>query len=308
MRRSIAETICGLAGGALGLAGLGVAFFAPLGTDAGSTCDSSGSCTNYSHAVSYAGMQGIGSVIPYLIVIGLPMLGVAVGATVHATRGSGVARGVLQFCALLLGVFTVLGALSVGIFLLPGTALAIAASVLSGRPRPENAPPGIGGLRSLEIACGVASGVLGTLALYLIVFGIPSCPANSAGGVTTATVYSSAGSTVTSPCATAYAHLGLAGVLPFLIAVVVPLLAVALGAAAHGLRRSRAGAVFLWLGTLALLGFGVLLTAGADALPTWVGQLPFAVVYLVPVAALAVAASALALVPAARPRPGPATT
>jgi hypothetical protein len=314
MRRRRAELICGIIGGTLGLVGLFAAFFAPLGTEGGTNCTDAG-CTSYTRAVSYAGSQGVASVIPYLIIFGLPMVGVAAGAVLHASRGSSFARGVLVFCTLLLGVFTVLGALSVGIFLLPVTALAVAATVLSGwRSRPDTAQgattpaqAGVSTLRSFEVACGVAAAVIGGLALYLMVFDLPTCPATSVGGVISSSTYTVSRAVVSSPCATAYARLGAAGVLPLLIAAVVPLLAVALGAVAHGMRGSRAGQVVLWLGTLALLGFGVLLTT-TDTLPAWVSQLPFAIVYLVPVAALALAASALAAVPGPRPRPGPATT
>lgn len=316
MRRRMAELICGITGGALGLVGLIVAFFAPLGTEGGSTCTDAG-CTSYTRAVSYAGSQGVASVIPYLVVFGLPMIGLAVGAAAHALRGSGAARIVLLLCTVLLGIFTVLGALSVGIFLLPATAFAVAASILAARgPQPDTAsveatpalPGGVGILRSLEVACAVAAAVLGGLALYLMVFGLPTCPGSASGGVISSSTGTASGTIVSSPCATAYARLGAVGVLPLLIAAVVPLLAVALGALAHALRRSRAGLVVLWLGTLALLVFGALLTAAPDALPAWVSQLPFGVVYLVPVAALALAASALAVVPEPRPRPGPATT
>ena len=290
------SSFAGITGGALGLVGLIVAFFAPLGTEGGSTCTDAG-CTSYTRAVSYAGSAG-GRVGGSPTLVGVWLADDWAGRGRRRARPPRVRRRAncaSAFCTVLLGIFTVLGALSVGIFLLPATAFAVAASILAARgPQPDTAsvearPALPGGVGILGVTRGRPrrgrAAVLGGLALYLIVFGLPTRPGSASGGVISSSTGTASGTIVSSPCATAYACLGAVGVLPLLIAAVVPLLAVALGALAHALRRSRAGLVLLWLGTLALLVFGALLTAAPDALPAWVSQLPSGVVYLVPVAA-----------------------
>jgi len=72
------EFVCGLLCGILGLLALVVAFFGPGVSYQGST--SSGG--TFSGVTSYAQVNG--DVLPYFVLFGLPLLGVALGAALHA--------------------------------------------------------------------------------------------------------------------------------------------------------------------------------------------------------------------------------
>jgi hypothetical protein len=138
------ELICGVLSGVLGLAGVGIAFFAPLGTECTSSLSSPGVTTQSTCLrVSYVAAQGLGSVMPYLIVLGLFCAIVVLGALGHSLSGSGAWRAVLWTGAALLLTSSILGLLSIGVFLLPGALLALVAAVLSslGARGPARAVP-----------------------------------------------------------------------------------------------------------------------------------------------------------------------
>ncbi len=116
------EFVCGLLCGILGLLALVVAFFGPGVSYQGST--SSGG--TFSGVTSYAQVNG--DVLPYFVLFGLPLVGVALGAALHALRGSSAGRILLWVSTTILTLLVGLAILSIGSFLLPSLFLALVAS------------------------------------------------------------------------------------------------------------------------------------------------------------------------------------
>jgi hypothetical protein len=133
------EVISGVAAGALGFLALGVALFAPLGTMSG--CMTSLSPDGVTRTdcstthVSIAQIQGLVSLLPAIILIAAPPIGIAVFA-VFAVRHS-VGRGSLvplwiSVAVLYMAMF--LAILSIGIFFAPSALLALLAAVSGSLP------------------------------------------------------------------------------------------------------------------------------------------------------------------------------
>ena len=130
------EAICGVAAGALGLVALGVALFAPLGTQSGCTTSLSPDgvtrtdCSTTSVSVVQA--QGLVSLLPAIILFAAPLIGIAVFALMHSLeRGSLI---LLWISVALLGVATVLAILSIGIFFAPSALMALLAAIAGSLP------------------------------------------------------------------------------------------------------------------------------------------------------------------------------
>jgi hypothetical protein len=125
------EGICGVLSGVVGLAALGVAFWAPGNTSCTSTTTSDGAITQVCRNVSYIAANGITGVLPAIIGFAIVFVVIALGAALHGWRGVREGRGMLWVATVLLAFGTFLTILDIGVFLLPSTLLALAASVLA---------------------------------------------------------------------------------------------------------------------------------------------------------------------------------
>jgi hypothetical protein len=119
------ECISGLVAGGLGLLMLIFLFFGPGVTYRSSSTNG----TSVSGTTSYA--QAAGGVVPILLLFGLPLLGIALGASLHAVRELLFARIVLWASTIILIIFAVLALLSIGPWLFPSVILALIASSLA---------------------------------------------------------------------------------------------------------------------------------------------------------------------------------
>ena len=116
------ELVCGLLCGILGLLALVMAFFGPGISYQGS----SSSGTTFSGVTSYA--QARGDVLPYFVLFGIPLVGVALGAALHTWRRSSAGRILLWVSTAILLLLVVLAILSIGAFFVPSLALAFITS------------------------------------------------------------------------------------------------------------------------------------------------------------------------------------
>ncbi len=119
------EFACGLLSALLGFLALGIEFFAPIV----SYTESSSNGVTSSGMTSYA--QASGGVVFLIVLFGLPLIGIAGGAALHALNASAAARILLWIATLLLTVLMGLALLSIGPSLLPAVILALAASTLA---------------------------------------------------------------------------------------------------------------------------------------------------------------------------------
>ena len=121
------ELLAGVLGGALGLAALGYALFAPLGEQ----CTNSSTQGNQSicSPVSLAQAQGLASLSFAITLFGGLSLGVAVFAVCHSLLQRPTLLILLWVCTALLCFATLLGFLTVGVFFVPADALALLASI-----------------------------------------------------------------------------------------------------------------------------------------------------------------------------------
>ena len=119
------EFACGLLSCLLGLLVLGIQFFAPVVAYRESLSNG----VSVSGMTSYA--QAYGGVIFPIVLFGLPLIGIALGAMRHALSFSSTARIILWVATLLLTVLAVLALLSIGPSLLPAVILAWVASALA---------------------------------------------------------------------------------------------------------------------------------------------------------------------------------
>ncbi|MGH2515908.1 MAG: hypothetical protein ACRDHP_09670 [Ktedonobacterales bacterium] len=141
------ELLCGLGSGFFGLLLLLVAYLQPY--------DESGTVTTQGRTVAYQSFLHPGFTpieLPYIIAIGVPILGIVAGATIHSLTRSANGRIVRRISTgalfLLLGgtVVTTLEAsygliITVGLVLAPSAALGIVTSVLARDARPAPAQP-----------------------------------------------------------------------------------------------------------------------------------------------------------------------
>ena len=119
------EFACGLASVLLGFLALVIDFFAPI--NAYMTSTSNG--LTIRGMTSYA--QANGGVLFPIVLFGLPLIAIALGAAEHALSFSFAARIILWIATILLTGLTVLALLSIGPTLLPAVILAWVASSLS---------------------------------------------------------------------------------------------------------------------------------------------------------------------------------
>jgi hypothetical protein len=121
------ELICGVLGGVLGLAALGVGLFAP----------SSLVCYGTTHStpvpgcfrVSLVQEQGLANLALAIALFGGLSLGIAVFALWHSLTRSLPALVLLWLCTALLWGVTVVALLSIGVLALPSDILALVASI-----------------------------------------------------------------------------------------------------------------------------------------------------------------------------------
>jgi hypothetical protein len=130
------EAISGVAAGALGLVALGVALFAPLGTQSGCTTslapDGSTQTDCSTTSVSILQIQGLVSLLPAIILFAAPLIGIAVFALLHSLgRGSLI---LLWISVAVLCVAIFLAILSIGIFFAPSALLALLAAITGSLP------------------------------------------------------------------------------------------------------------------------------------------------------------------------------
>lgn len=121
------ELVCGVLGGVLGLAALGVALFAPLSTECIDTTGPSGQAGCFS--VSQVQVQGLASLTFAITLFGGLSLGIAVFALWHSLARSLPALVLLWVCMALLWGVTVLALFSIGALFVPADVLALVASI-----------------------------------------------------------------------------------------------------------------------------------------------------------------------------------
>jgi hypothetical protein len=121
------EVLAGLGAAGAGLAGVGVILFGPLQSAAASSISGG---TIVEGAVQPASLAAGGLLPRTVIVLGaaaaLSVI-IAVAAVVHARRRVTSARRVLAVAVIALGAIALLGAFTIGIFLLPAVGLGVAA-------------------------------------------------------------------------------------------------------------------------------------------------------------------------------------
>jgi hypothetical protein len=132
--------VCGVAAGVLGWAASAYLLTAPdQSMSQSSTCDTPGKCYIVpAGSPSPLLADPVGTVLS--AVVSLAFFGLlAFSAVQHSRTGAPVWRGWLWGISLLLGVFSILGMLSVGLFFLPSAVLALFAAVSTfGRARPAS--------------------------------------------------------------------------------------------------------------------------------------------------------------------------
>jgi hypothetical protein len=130
------EVISGVAAGALGLLALGVALFAPLGTVSGCTTSLSPDGVTRTDCstthVSIAQIQGLVSLLPAIILIAAPPIGIAVFAVRHSVGRGSLVPLWISVAVLYMAMF--LAILSIGIFFAPSALLALLAAVSGSLP------------------------------------------------------------------------------------------------------------------------------------------------------------------------------
>jgi hypothetical protein len=206
-------------------------------------------------------------------------LAVGLGAALHAaeTPASPVGVALLWLGTAIAGLLTMLGALSIGICLLPGTALAVAAALTALLRIPtQPRPPSL--LGWLELLSGVAAPVAGLVGLGVLLYWASiSYVSPDKGGYFSRAALD-----------------GVSATLPLFLGATLLGLVVAIGAALHALQRVAFGRALLWLATLLLAAATAQAFAGIDT----VRYLSLAGPNLVPTLALSALASLAALVSA----------
>ena len=120
------EVICGVLAGLWGLLLLLGAYLQPYGD------------SRYPGPISlHPGFTAIQ--YPYLVALGIPLLGIVLGAILDGARPSVPARILLLAATVLFTVIAVISMASIGLALAPAAALGIVATVLSFTPEPRGA-------------------------------------------------------------------------------------------------------------------------------------------------------------------------
>jgi hypothetical protein len=130
LRRS--ETVVGLIAGVLGFAGWLYALFGPTGSYVRVTSSTDGSSTTESGSTSMWRDEDLEAVtVVFLLVMLASIIGVIVGVILQGRSRAATGRAVLWTSAITLLAGSILSALSIGLFLLPGALLAVIAAVLT---------------------------------------------------------------------------------------------------------------------------------------------------------------------------------
>jgi hypothetical protein len=126
-----AELLSGLAACLLGLLTLGIVLFAPLGSFASTTCSSDGRCTEVqgTESLAQSGIQP--SAWPFLALLVVCLIVVAVSAALHSRWRRSGWRVLLWIATALIFAFVILASPSIGLFLAPAWLLALGAACLS---------------------------------------------------------------------------------------------------------------------------------------------------------------------------------
>lgn len=129
-----AELICGLLAGFAGLLGLGYALFGPTGDYAVSEVTSDGRITMLSGRESLWASQWPFEPITlvFFLAVVLALAGVVLGAVVHSRDDFRPARLLLWVSTGMLVAMTLVGVVSIGVFLLPATLFSLAAAIVAG--------------------------------------------------------------------------------------------------------------------------------------------------------------------------------
>jgi len=122
------ELLSGVFGGALGLAALGIALYAP--TDELCTNTPGPEIRGGCYSVSLVQAQGLASLSLAIALFGGFSLGIAVFSVSHTFFRHRVLLILLWTCTVLLGAVTLLALLSIGIYFMPADALALLASIV----------------------------------------------------------------------------------------------------------------------------------------------------------------------------------
>ncbi|HEY7350662.1 MAG TPA: hypothetical protein VH599_20295 [Ktedonobacterales bacterium] len=146
MRRGIGglqwiELLSGLAACLVGLLALGYALFAPLAsyTSGSDTCTSDGVCTRGPdvHGRISLAQSGLSSEARFFLsVLVVCLIVVAISAVAHSLSGKPDWRAWLWVSTIIILIFVVLGALSIGPFIAPAGLLALVAACFSLGARP----------------------------------------------------------------------------------------------------------------------------------------------------------------------------
>lgn len=130
------ESVTALVASALGVAAVLFVLWGPLYSLESSGFSSDGTVTSTTGTASLlqVGLDPVTAVV--LAVALLASLGIGLGGVVHARTGAGLGRGLVAASVVALLVVAILGALSIGIFLLPSLALGFVALAAGARPHP----------------------------------------------------------------------------------------------------------------------------------------------------------------------------
>ena len=134
------ELLAGVLAGALGLAALGYALFAPLSEECVGSSTPDGQTISTCSSVSLAQAQGLGSLSFAITLFGGLSLGVAVFAVSHSLLQRPRLLVLLWVCAVLLCFATLLAMFSIGMFFVPADALALLACIIGTIASQQPAP------------------------------------------------------------------------------------------------------------------------------------------------------------------------
>jgi len=135
-RRSLIEPATGIVAGTLGVTAVLFVLVGPLYSfeSAGASSDGTVTTTFGTESLLKAGLDPITAVV--LAVAVLSSVGIALGAILHARTGARFGRVLGAVSVLALLIVAILGALSIGIFLLPSVALGFVALAAGASPSP----------------------------------------------------------------------------------------------------------------------------------------------------------------------------
>ncbi len=135
-RRSLIEPVAALLAAVLGVIAVVFVLFGPLYSIAGSSASSDGTVTHSFGTESLIG-AGLDPVTAVVLAVALAgSVGIGLGGVLHARTGERFGRVIGAVSVLALLIVAILGALSIGIFLLPSVALGFVALAAGASPSP----------------------------------------------------------------------------------------------------------------------------------------------------------------------------